>query len=80
MTNQAPKGIPENIKVYLLCVSKVVIGLCSQTNTDDHVNDEVHESKEANDDDKEGRDISYICIYPVLLTSNYCPCMQEKLN
>ena len=79
LTNQAPKGIPESIKVYYSvlaklswdCVARPIPMIMSTDNTKfDKV---LHETKEANDDDddNEGRDISYI--YPVLLTSNNWP-------
>ena len=77
LTNQAPKSIPESIKVYysvlakLLwdCVARPILIIMSTDNTKcDKV---LHETKEANDSDKKGRDVFHI--YPVLLTSNHWP-------
>ena len=64
MTNQAPKGIPENTKVYYSVLAKlsldcVVRSILMIMSTDNTKFDKVYETKEVNDDkdDKERRDM-----------------------
>ena len=79
LTNQAPKGIPKSIVEYYStlakfswdCVARPIPLIMSTDYT--KFDKEMHETREAgdDDDDNEGKDVSYI--YPVLLTSNNWP-------
>ena len=79
LTGQAPKGIPDGIEEYYTTLSKFswdcVVRPIPMIMSTDHTkfDKELHETKEGgdDDDDNEGKDISYI--YPVLLTSNSWP-------